>query len=102
MDLPHGSWSWPRLGPAAWAVLFRLFWAGGLQGQGETWREAMTRAQACARHLARLAQRQGPVLFVGHGTLNWFIARHLGQLGWTSQDKPPRAHWACAVYHAPR
>lgn len=53
---------------------------------------------ACSERLAELASEHGTVLLVGHGSLNWFIARHLKKMGWSGPNKSPRKYWTFAVY----
>lgn len=98
MGMPHADLSFPRLPLFAWAVFFRLIWALGYSANVESFAQARKRARACAERLAELASVHGTVLFVGHGSLNWFIARHLKRTGWTGQRKSPRGYWEFGVY----
>lgn len=99
MDMPYANWRFPRLSPGIWSVLFRLGWAAGYSANVESFREAKERAYRCAERLAELASVHGSVLFVGHGSLNWFVSRHLKSMGWGSSQKAPRKYWAFAVYN---
>lgn len=98
MGMPYANWRFPRLGLAVWSVLFRLMWAVGYSANAEPFKEARERARACAERLADLASLHGTVLLVGHGSLNWFIARYLKSMGWKGPRKSPRKHWDFAVY----
>lgn len=98
LGLPGAAWRYPRLPPAAWAVLFRLLWRAGYAGGAETYVEALARSRRCAEQLAGLAARHGRVLLVGHGALNWLLARQLKDMGWHGPRRPPGRHWAFAVY----
>lgn len=97
-DMPHATWRYPRLSPGTWAVVFRLLWAVGYSKNIESFEEARERARSCAERLAELASEQGKVLFVGHGSLNWFISRYLKKMGWTGSAKAPRRYWEYCVY----
>jgi len=98
MDMPYANWPSPRLPLLVWSVLFRLMWALGYSANAESFKQARQRARACGERLAELASRHGTVLLVGHGSLNWFIARHLKRMGWSGQKKSPRKHWEFSVY----
>lgn len=98
VDLPYASWYFPRLPPSAWTVFFRLMWALGYSGNTESLSEAKARARRCAERLAELAAEHDRVLLVGHGSLNWFVARHLKRMGWSGPKKAPRRYWEFGVY----
>ncbi len=102
MDMPHANWPFPRLPLFAWAVFFRLLWALGYAADVESFEQARERARACAERLAELASVHGTVVLIGHGSLNWFIARHLKRMGWAGPKKSPRKYWEFAVYCSPR
>ena len=50
------------------------------------------------QRLVEYAGQYGTVLFVGHGTLLWYMARMLRSCGWVSSVTPPRTYWGHAVY----
>jgi broad specificity phosphatase PhoE len=99
MDMPHAAWRVPTLSLQAWLVFFRLAWALGYSANAESFKSAKTRARSCAEQLANLAVTNGTVLFVGHGSLNWFVARCLKRMGWISADKPSRKYWEHSVFY---
>jgi hypothetical protein len=98
MDMPHASWRFPRLPPGVWTIFFRLAWALGYSSNAESFAAAKERARQCAERLTDLASIHGTVLFVGHGSLNWFIARYLNGIGWSCPSSPPRKYWEFSVY----
>ncbi|HEY0635293.1 MAG TPA: histidine phosphatase family protein [Gammaproteobacteria bacterium] len=99
LELPYTRWHFPRLPLLTWAVLFRLLWLLGFSVNGESLTSSRRRARQCAEQLAAWAASHGTVLFVGHGSLNWFIARHLRKMGWSGPARSPRSYWEFAVYH---
>lgn len=99
MEMPHAAWRFPRIGLSLWLVFFRLAWLMGYAGDIESFKAARRRAHTCAERLAAMAASDGGVLFVGHGSLNWFIARRLKKMGWQSSDASPRRYWEFAVFH---
>jgi broad specificity phosphatase PhoE len=100
MEMPYASWSFPRLSLVTWCVLFRLMWVIGYRANAESFADARKRARACAERLTELASTHRNVLHVGHGTMNWFIAKHLKSMGWTG-SKAPRKYWEFGVYSYP-
>ncbi|MFZ2268032.1 MAG: hypothetical protein WAV95_10710 [Azonexus sp.] len=98
LDMPHADWCFPILPVGLWSVLFRLAWVLGYHRHTESFAAARARAAACAETLSQLAAVHGSVLFIGHGALNWFIARVLRRAGWQSPDGAPRQHWQYAVF----
>lgn len=98
MEMPYAKLAFPRLSPGLWSVLFRLAWLAGYSANAESFKEARKRARDCAKRLVELASRHGTVLLVGHGSLNWFIARYLAKWGWSAAGKPPRKYWQYGVY----
>lgn len=99
MEMPHAAWRFPKLPILVWSVFFRLAWACGYSAGVESFKAAKARARSCAEHLASLASAHGTVLFVGHGSLNWFVAKHLRSMGWLGAEKPPRKYWEFSVFY---
>ncbi|HUW25678.1 MAG TPA: histidine phosphatase family protein [Gallionella sp.] len=99
MDMPHARWRFPRLSLMMWSVFFRLAWVLGYSANAEPFKAAKERARHCAENLANLASVHGSVLLVGHGSLNWFIAKYLNGMGWLCLEKSPRKYWGFSAYH---
>lgn len=99
MDMPNAAWRFPTLSLQTWLVFFRLAWAFGYSANVESFKSAKERARSCATHLANLASTHGTVLFIGHGSLNWFVAKYLKRMGWLSAEKSPRKYWEYSVFH---
>lgn len=98
MDMPYANLQFPRLSLSVWSVLFRLMWVGGYSANAESFDAARERARNCAERLMVLASIHDSVLLVGHGSLNWFVARYLKSMGWTGPRKAPRKYWEFGVY----
>lgn len=98
VEMPHAEGHRLRLSPKGWCVTFRLLWAAGYAPGVETLTEARSRSRTCATQLARLAGQHGRVLFVGHGSLLWQLARDLTRDGWRGPAKAPRRHWEFGIY----
>jgi broad specificity phosphatase PhoE len=101
MEMPYSGWDFPRLSVAVWSVFFRLVWALGFSENAESFKSARKRAQLCAEQLNDLASIHGIVLFIGHGSLNWFIAKYLKRMGWLCSENSPGNYWEYRVYSHP-
>lgn len=101
MEMPYAVWRFPRLSASNWSIFFRLAWICGYSSNAEPFETAKARARDCAERLAELSASRGNVLFVGHGTLNWFVARHLGRIGWSASGRPPERYWEFSVFRPP-
>ncbi|WP_341275551.1 histidine phosphatase family protein [Enterobacter roggenkampii] len=77
-----------RLSPFYWAALFRVLWLCGLSGESERVSAAKERAVKAAEILVNVAKdSDGPVLLMGHGVINRFIAKELIASGWKEQTR---------------
>lgn len=97
-ELPCAFRSGLRLSPNSWALLARVAWFCGWSAGVETFGGARGRARRAAEMLAAHAAARGPVVLVGHGLFNVFIAARLRAAGWKGPVLPPRSHWGFAVY----
>ncbi|WP_348959344.1 histidine phosphatase family protein [Enterobacter cloacae complex sp. Mu1197] len=88
-----------RLSPFYWAALFRVLWLCGLSGESECVSVAKERAVKAAEILVNVAKdSDGPVLLMGHGMINRFIAKELIASGWKEQTSPVTGYWGAGVY----
>jgi len=97
-EMPHGNWRYPKLSKTTWSVLFRLFQLVGYSSNAESYRDIKVRSEKCANQLVALSLVHHSILFVGHGTLNWLIHKHLLRLGWLGPNKSGRKHWEYGEY----
>lgn len=103
-ELPHTLWTTPRLPPAVWAAFFRLLWLCGYSRGAASLERTRLRAQVAAQRLA-MAATEGPVLLIGHGMMNRYIAMELEKSGWTlSGAAHQNRYWGMRTYRleAPR
>ncbi len=98
IGLPYADWSFPKLSPVLWVVLFRLFWFAGFSRNSESLDSARIRASTAAKKLEDFAQESGSVTFVGHGMINHFIANDLLSSGWKGPKNPGKRYWKFGVY----
>lgn len=101
-DLPSALRTSVRLSPDIWAFLARTAWFLGWSPDVETFRAMRARASAAATILVAHAEAEGMVLVVGHGLINFFIARQLCRRGWRGPRFTLQRHWSFSVYERGR
>lgn len=98
-DMPSSAWRFPVLPLSLWLLIFRFAWIFGYSRNVESFKLAKTRAQLCAEELVNLSSTHETVLFVGHGSLNWFLAKYLNKLGFLSSEKSPSKFWGHSIFY---
>ena len=97
--VPHCSSGSISLPIKAWIVIHRFAWLLGYSHNGESFSATKQRAKLAANELIRLANEYKSVLLVGHGLMNFFIARVLIANNWTGPFHPGSKHWSYGVYN---
>jgi len=97
-EMPYSNWAYPKLSILSWSVLFRILQLAGYSSNAESYKSIKVRSENCANQLTELSRKHESVLFVGHGTIIWFIHKRLLRMGWTGPQKAARKHWAFSVY----
>lgn len=97
-EIPFPYWSAPKLSAATWTVIFRLVWLAGYSNNAESSKAARQRAVMCMTSLENYAKHHGTVLFIGHGSLLWYLSRLLSKNGWQGPTSSPRKHWEYCQY----
>jgi len=97
-EMPYADWNYPRLSVFGWSLVFRILQVLGYSPKAESFKEARQRAGDCALRLGELAKKHESVLFVGHGSLNWLIAKKLLRMGWVGTSHGGRKYWEFSVY----
>lgn len=98
MGLPYAGWSFLKLSPDIWAVIFRSLWFLGFSRNSESFSSAKLRVTGATERLKQLAQEHGSVLFVGHGMVNRYIAKELVSNGWLGPSNTGKKYWGYAIY----
>lgn len=96
--LPHFSSGFITLPMGVWMVVLRILWLFGFSRNGESLVDAKRRSKQAADKLAQLAEEHQSVLLVGHGFMNYFIAKELRKSGWHGPSKPGDNYWGYGVY----
>lgn len=98
-EMPYLKWTYPNLSIKSWSVFFRLLQLAGYSNNAESYKDIKRRSEACAVQLANLSHKHGSVIFIGHGTLNWFLHKDLKKMGWVGPKKSAKKHWEWAEYN---
>jgi len=101
-EVSYSKWLFPKLPASSWTVLFRLMWLTGYSANAESFRVARQRTVLCMQRLVGYAEQYGTVLFVGHGSLFWYLTRLLVNNGWQGPTFSPKKYWEFCVYHSDR
>jgi broad specificity phosphatase PhoE len=96
--LPAGSFGPIKLSANTWGWVFRAVWFLGYSNGSESFKEARMRAAKCADRLASLAEAHTSVMLVGHGIVNYLIAKVLLSNGWSGPIIPSLKYWQYGVY----
>lgn len=97
-EMPYANWKYPKLSIMSWSVLFRILQLAGYSSNAESYKSIKKRTEKCASQLSALSKEHDSVLYVGHGTIIWFIHKQLIRMGWLGPHKAVKKHWEFGVY----
>lgn len=83
---------------SAWGVILRCLSIFGFSRNGESLSIAKKRAKEAASVLIDIAHIHKMVLLVGHGFMNYFIAKELLSRNWVGPSKPGSGYWEYGIY----
>jgi hypothetical protein len=95
--LPYLELTFPKLTFFSWAIIFRVAWICGFSKNGESIKEAKSRAKLGAEKLESLAREYSPVLNIGHGIMNRLIVKELKSRGWRTIECTGENYWSYTV-----
>jgi broad specificity phosphatase PhoE len=93
-----GNWGGLRLPLLMWDWSFHRLWRCGARSVGESANAARVRAREVCAWLELRAQKQSPILVVGHGTFNQFLATELRRHHWQGPRRPADHYWGATWY----
>lgn len=97
--VPLGKIPYIKLYPRQWLVVLRLMMLIGLGKESSSLKASKARAGKAAKYLAALAQQQQSVALMGHGGMNWLIAKALEKEGWRCvTDAQSSKNWGYKIY----
>jgi len=96
--IPHFSNGSIKLPLNVWLILLRSLWFFGFSQNGESLTAAKQRGKLAAQELIKLAENNERVLLVGHGFINYFIAKELLSNNWSGPAQPGRNYWEYGIY----
>ena len=85
---------------SVWIIVLRSLWLAGFSRNGESLLNAKLYARAATEMLIQLAYKHEKVLLVGHGFMNYFIAKELVSNAWAGPPRPGNGYWEYAVYRS--
>jgi len=95
---PHFKSGSFKMSVSAWGVLLRSMSVFGFSRNGESLSMAKKRAEVAASALIEISHAYESVLLVGHGFINYFIAKELLSRNWVGPSKPGGSYWEYGVY----
>ncbi|KPJ90251.1 MAG: hypothetical protein AMJ53_14260 [Gammaproteobacteria bacterium SG8_11] len=96
--IPHFGGGSFKMPVSAWGVLLRCMSVFGFSRNRESLSMAKKRAEIAASFLIEIAHANESVLLVGHGFINYFIAKELLSRNWIGPTKPGSSFWDYGVY----
>lgn len=98
-EVPLGKIPYIKLYPHQWLVVLRLMMLVGIGKKSSSLKASKARALKAAKYLAALAQSKQNVVLMGHGGMNWLIAKALEKEGWVCiNDTNSSKNWGCKIY----
>jgi len=102
-EVPPGKIPCIKLYPRQWLVVLRLMMLVGMGKKSSSLKASKSRASKAANDLIVLAQTKHSVVLMGHGGMNWLIAKALEKEGWDcAEDAHSSKNWGYKVYEKNR
>jgi len=99
-EVPEGKIPYIKLYPRQWLVVLRLMMLVGIGKGSSSLKASKNRAVQAANDLIVLAQNKESVALMGHGGMNWLIAKALEKEGWSCiEDVHSSKNWGYKVYN---
>jgi len=99
LEVPVGKIPYIKLYPRQWLVVLRLMMLVGMGKGSSSLKASKSRAVQAANELIALAQSKESVALMGHGGMNWLIAKVLEKEGWSCvEDAHSSKNWGYKVY----
>jgi len=98
-EVPLGKIPYIKLYPRQWLVVLRLMMLVGMGKGSSRLKASKSRAVKAANDLIALAQSKQSVALMGHGGMNWLIAKALEKEGWACvEDAYISKNWGYKIY----
>jgi len=103
VEVPEGKIPYIKLYPRQWLVILRLMMFVGIGKRSSSLKASKSRAVQAANELIVLTQSNENVALMGHGGMNWLIAKALEKEGWNCvEDGHSSKNWGYKVYEKNR
>ena len=100
MSIPYFDGGSIKLPVTMWAVVLRALWFLGFSKNTESLSIAKKRAKLAAKNLIDLAEKHETILLVGHGFLDYYIAKELFSKNWQGTSKTGKRYWEYSTYYS--
>jgi broad specificity phosphatase PhoE len=98
-EVPFGKIPYIKLYPRQWLVVLRLMMLVGMGKGSSSFKASKSRAVKAENDLITLAQSKQNIALMGHGGMNWLIAKVLEKEGWSCvEDVYSSKNWGYKVY----
>jgi len=98
-EVPAAKIPYLKLYPRQWLVVLRLMMLVGMGKGSSSLKASKSRAVKAENDLIALAQTKQSVALMGHGGMNWLIAKALEKEGWSCvEDGHSSKNWGYKVY----
>jgi broad specificity phosphatase PhoE len=82
----------------SWGIFLRVISIFGFSRNGESLAMAKRRAKEATSELISIAEEKMSVVLVGHGFINYFIAKELLSRKWVGPSNPGGEYWDYGTY----
>lgn len=97
VELPYASWSFIRLKPSLWLIIFRILWFLGYSKNVESYHSAKKRAKLAAKMLIDLSNNDKNIILMGHGLMNKLIIKELLVCNYTKTRSSGNKNWSYSI-----
>ena len=98
-EVPAGKIPYIKLYPRQWLVVLRLMMLVGMGKGSSSLKSSKGRAVQASKELIILAKTKQSVMLLGHGGMNWLIAKVLEKEGWDCvEDAQSSKNWGYKIY----
>ncbi|HFQ61415.1 MAG TPA: histidine phosphatase family protein [Epsilonproteobacteria bacterium] len=95
--IPEVNIPWLKLKAKTWLIVLRLMLLFGLGKKDVSLKASKKQASLAAERLVILSQEYENIVLVGHGGMNWLIAKALAKEGWVSNGKAVHSNWGVSI-----
>lgn len=96
--IPEVSIPYLKLKPKVWLVILRVLLILGLGKKNNSLKASKAQAKQAAQRLIAMSKEYKHVVLIGHGGMNWLMAKALLKEGWVLEGKGSYENWGVSVF----